>query len=858
MPTDQDIRNQLEQLKLHRENVLLYRHQALAHGGLAFAPVATQRGLADAYAGVERCKAMLRGWEILVEDAPEDQPEEEGSAPQKVSPAKLEQAAQLYRAWVLRRYGEIQILGMHEPVPLGEIFTDVVLLDRASTWLRHSLDELRQRASLGDPLPPGVVPRPGLELVAQTRRLYLLGRPGSGKSTFLRSLACTSAAGEDTLPILVDLKEWARSGSAFPDFLATQIAHSGARHAHALLGQTLANSQALLLFDGLDEVAQEQGVRQRTIQAVRDLADRHPGCRIIVSCRTAADEHVLEGFTYAELADFSAAQVRAFAAKWFRNDPYKRERFLEELDRPAHAGLRDLARTPLLLTLLCLGFEATVRFPERRVDLYEAALDLLLQRWDASRSVERDGLYRAMPLARKRQLLARIALETFERGEVFVRRADLERRVAAFLARLPGAPSEEQIDARAVLAAIEAQHGLLVARSHDALAFSHLTFQEYFAARAIVENPSEAVLAKLIGNAGDPRWHEVLLMVASLLDEGPAGRFFELFVRATQQMLLQDRVAHECVLLANTLAVEHGAKLCFSERLWRIFVWIALDGKALLYSIQRSSDAMSKKISDTHNKLQEIAINQSTDTAQKFGNDIDNKITDLPFKDTISLVIFGFSFLFDPARKLANELKKSRLLAEKHDTKQINDLKTKLVHIRAESRDYDTFTISSIDNLIDQADQLINLLNQKAWLQTIMSAVYTIPYSGLRWLNLLWHLSLHRKSDHSAGPSVVWRSMLAGIPERPPEVQTLRTELKTYAVPKKNASTMVWQQWFLSIYRVLVAHQHMGLEWAAGQAQGSALGPYLAATALLHECLEQATVANREQILEQLLRVPEE
>src|SRR5438067_6287634 len=59
---------------------------------------------------------------------------------------------------------------------------------------------------------------------------------------------------------------------------------------------------------------------------------------------------------------------------------FRSKRFLTEFKKEDNKGLRDLARTPLLLTLLCLAFNETLTFPQRRVEIYEEALDALLKK----------------------------------------------------------------------------------------------------------------------------------------------------------------------------------------------------------------------------------------------------------------------------------------------------------------------------------------------------------------------------------------------------------------------------------------------------------------------------------------------
>ncbi len=123
-----------------------------------------------------------------------------------------------------------------------------------------------------------------------------------------------------------------------------------------------------------------------------------------------------------EMADFDETQIREFVARWFSGDKQQRKRrdlFLAELDKAESEGLRELARVPLLLALLCLGFEETLKLSSRRVELYEEALDALLKKWDSGRNIRRDEVYHELTLKRKEGMLAEIAAGTFDRAEYF-------------------------------------------------------------------------------------------------------------------------------------------------------------------------------------------------------------------------------------------------------------------------------------------------------------------------------------------------------------------------------------------------------------------------------------------------------
>ena len=136
------------------------------------------------------------------------------------------------------------------------------------------------------------------------------------------------------------------------------------------------------------------------------------------------------------------------------------------------------------------------------------------KKWDASRNIKRDEIYRGLSLARKRQLFARFAAEYFEHNEIFFRQSDLAQRAGAFLKQLPGTESANEPDAVVLVKAVEAQHGLFVERAHQIYSFSHLTLQEYFTARYIVDHAADGAVDRLIHqHITDRRWHEVFLPV---------------------------------------------------------------------------------------------------------------------------------------------------------------------------------------------------------------------------------------------------------------------------------------------------------------------------------------------------------
>ncbi len=141
----------------------------------------------------------------------------------------------------------------------------------------------------------------------------------------------------------------------------------------------------------------------------------------------------------------------------------------------------------------------------------------MLKKWDGKRNIQRDQLYKNLSLKRKEDLLSQIALITFERKEYFFKQKALEAYISDFIRNLPNVDSDPEIlrmDSEAVLKSIEAEHGLFVERAKNIYSFSHLTFQEYFAAKEIVAN---FAYKNLVNHLTEKRWREVFLLTASMM-----------------------------------------------------------------------------------------------------------------------------------------------------------------------------------------------------------------------------------------------------------------------------------------------------------------------------------------------------
>jgi predicted NACHT family NTPase len=446
----------------------------------------------------------------------------------------VQQIRAAIRPLIQDQCGTMRVLDMDQPIELtgkNGIYTNVNILEkltrlRSERELLENCDfEVFDRLGLGR----SVKCLPGLAAVQQHRRLMVLGKPGAGKTTFLKYLAMQCITGgfaADAVPMFVTLKDFAETPKSpnLVHYLVQKLPNTqsppyqgGFRGIAtvAIVEQLLRAGRLIVLLDGLDEVREED--TKRVIREMREVADRFQQSQFVITCRIAAKEYVFERFTEVEVADFDQDQIATFAANWFRvkKDLPKADSFVERLEQ--NEPIQELASSPLLLTLLCLVFGEGNDFPSNRADLYEEGVKILLKKWDAKRNIQRDQLYKKLDVQRREDLLSYLALQTFQQKEYFIKQRRLEGYIADFIQNLKDvdpSPDSLRMDSEAVLRSIQAQHGLLVERARGIYSFSHLTFQEYFTAKEIAATNQ---IDCLVPQITEKRWREVFLLTVGMM-----------------------------------------------------------------------------------------------------------------------------------------------------------------------------------------------------------------------------------------------------------------------------------------------------------------------------------------------------
>ncbi|WP_257236079.1 NACHT domain-containing protein [Nostoc sp. 'Peltigera malacea cyanobiont' DB3992] len=385
--------------------------------------------------------------------------------------------------------------------------------------------------------------------------IVILGDPGSGKSTLLQFLALNWAdlpldnVISLPIPLLIELRTYMRrrEDKECNNFLEFFHQCSGAiAHLNQLqLDKQLKAGNALVMFDGLDEVF-DPGKREDVITDIHRFTNDYPNVQVIVTSRIIGykPQRLLNAeFRHFILQDLDSEQIQDFIYRWHEltfTDAIDKVRKRERLQRGIEASkaIAELAGNPLLLTMMAI-LNRNQELPRDRAELYNQASRVLLHQWDVERALTEDKRLdpKTIDYKDKQAMLRQVAylMQTGEKGLAgnLINENDLVKVLTDYLKTIEFDKPREA--ARVMINQLRTRNFMLCFLGADYYAFVHRTFLEYFCAWEFVWQFKETqtlTLEELKNEVfgkhwQDESWHEVLLLIAGMIEPRFVGEILE-------------------------------------------------------------------------------------------------------------------------------------------------------------------------------------------------------------------------------------------------------------------------------------------------------------------------------------------
>ncbi|MFW9262369.1 tetratricopeptide repeat protein [Nostoc sp. CALU 546] len=441
--------------------------------------------------------------------------------------------------------------------------------------------------------------------VRENQYCVILGAPGAGKTTLLRYLALHFATakrdgnetviggepqeelGKALLPIFFRIADYAERLQQEPqlsllDYLRQfyrqweayfQDEVEAGTEMAALLLEKMHQGQCLILLDGLDEVF-EQESRRLIVERIDQFVNAFSTNKFVITSRIAGYRDVKLSSRFAEftIEDMGSEQVEKFLerwclaieraqqpeaseAQWQRAGDDQARKILEAIKD--NEGVKRLTANPLLLTILALIHRNGERLPNRRVKLYELAVQTLTEDWQLGKKLP-DA---PKVLLNQNEVVAFLAPLAYwmheEKPSGLVTEAEVEQQLAAKLAELNDTDLESDSVRQAVqefLRKVRETTGLFVERAPGVYGFMHLTFEEYFAARYIADNEVRDILEIIRKHLHEPRWNEPILLAL-----GYYGIYSPKQVNKLVEELFSNLEAYEPVIKGGKLKIKNAS-----------------------------------------------------------------------------------------------------------------------------------------------------------------------------------------------------------------------------------------------------------------------------------------------------------
>ena len=424
-----------------------------------------------------------------------------------------------------------------------------------------------------------------IDVLKTDKYIVVLGDPGSGKTTLLKYIALIYSRGlkkvyekfgfeKCLLPVIVPVSEIysQTENKSFVETISDYYKIQGIENTKNFIKENLDKGKCMVLLDGLDEIPAHQG-RFSIARNIENFMRRYSNNRFIITSRIIGYEKINhDSITeyYVSLLDDN--EIREFVYNWFTAFEKKVKKGMPEnaikkiVDDEARQlmysinedeNIKDLARNPFLLSLICLVQKSGYKLPRYRIELYKTIAETLFENWVMARSISiGKPSTEVRDYKEGEKVLAPLALWMHENLSGGVEKEDKLKENIIEIMKNRGILECAAINTvDKFFKYLAEQTQLIIPKGKDYYGFRHLSFEEFLAARALIMKEKYNKYLKKYSK--DPRWTEVFLLVSGWI--GIVDGREEEITRIVED-LLKSKDMDDLLLAGRIVAEDLGVK----------------------------------------------------------------------------------------------------------------------------------------------------------------------------------------------------------------------------------------------------------------------------------------------------------
>lgn len=349
-------------------------------------------------------------------------------------------------------------------------------------------------------------------LKSTDENIIILGQPGAGKTTTIKKLIQSYISQKDKQEKkffvtirLRELNEEVDVRNNYPSFLLEKIfsifgikinialtkdekddkqqkknLKYDVEFLNGLIINFLDNLGIIIFLDGFDELSAD--LKQGAVSQIRELSLGLSNSIFILTSRTGDFNFSIENSKEFEICSLSDGQIKQFIKNWIRDE--EKEKLL--YSKIKKSPFADTAMRPLNLAHLCAIFEKYGDIPDQPKSIYKKVVTLLIEEWDAQRSIKRESNYSQFVPERKQEFLSHLS---FNLSTVINKTIFKEEDILKAYHLIKDSFKLPKNEALKVIREIETHNGLFLKTGSSSFEFSHKSIQEYLTAEYIVRLP---------------------------------------------------------------------------------------------------------------------------------------------------------------------------------------------------------------------------------------------------------------------------------------------------------------------------------------------------------------------------------